>query len=78
MANEMSADDKAELALRLWEFLAMALVEKGVLSMTEATLPLTKAEMEDFENRALKARTLAMLRRMHGLPDEEQGDDLPY
>lgn len=77
MADEMSADEKAEMALRLWEALTMKLLRAGVIS-TDTTDSIISREFGDhWESAGIMQRLEAMTRRFHGLPDAVPGGDQP-
>ena len=77
MAEEVRADQKADLALRLWEALAAKLIRAGVIS-TDVTDSIIAQEFgTNWENAGIMRRLEAMTRRFHDLPDEAQGGDQP-
>ncbi len=78
MADELSTDEKAELALGLWEGLAARLIKKGVITSFDAGMAIFACEQEDWWNDRINAHTSAMLQRLHGAPDEAEDDEIPY
>lgn len=80
MAKEtITADEKAEIAIKLWEGLAGRLIAKGIITADTAGAAMGEPLVEAaIEGRADITRYLdAILRRLNGLPDRDPEEGEP-
>ncbi len=78
MADEPSADEKAELALRLWEALAAKLIRSGVIT-TDVTDSIISREFgKAIEDPGITRILEAMTLRLHDREGEVPAGDQPH
>ena len=75
MAETASADEKADLALRLWEALTTKLIRQGLITTDVTDSVIAREFGRAIEDPAITRILEAMTRRFHDLPDEVPADD---